>query len=77
MYIDIKENKISIKNFAKPLEKDFLYYLDPFTKDDMSKNGYGLGLNIVKRILDLHGFDLNYKYEKDYVVFEINFDKKI
>lgn len=77
VYVDIKENMISIKNFAKPLENDFSYYTEPFTKDDMSKNGYGLGLNIVKRILDLHGFDLNYKYEKDYVVFEINFDKKI
>lgn len=77
VYIEIKENMISIKNFANPLENDFSYYTEPFTKADISKNGYGLGLNIVKRILDLHGFDLNYKYEKDYVVFEINFDKKI
>lgn len=76
VYIEIKENMISIKNFANPLENDFSYYTEPFTKADISKNGYGLGLNIVKRILDLHGFDLNYKYEKDYVVFEINFDKK-
>jgi two-component system, OmpR family, sensor kinase len=77
VHIDIEENKISIKNFAKPLEKDFLYYLDPFTKEDSNKNGYGLGLNIVKRILDLHGFILNYRYENEYVIFEINFDKKI
>ncbi len=77
VYIEIKENMISIKNFANPLENDFSYYTEPFTKADISKNGYGLGLNIVKRILDLHGFDLNYRYEKDYVVFEINFDKKI
>ncbi|MDD5359741.1 MAG: ArsS family sensor histidine kinase [Sulfurovaceae bacterium] len=77
VHVDIGENKISIKNFAKPLEKDFLYYLDPFTKENSNKNGYGLGLNIVKRILDLHGFILNYRYENEYVVFEINFDKKI
>lgn len=75
VYVDIKENMISIKNFAKPLENDFSYYTEPFTKDDMSKNGYGLGLNIVKRILDLHGFSLKYRYEKNYVVFEINFNK--
>lgn len=75
VYVDIKENMISIKNFAKPLENDFLYYTEPFTKDDMSKNGYGLGLNIVKRILDLHGFSLKYRYEKNCVVFEINFNK--
>lgn len=75
VYVDIKENMISIKNFAKPLENDFSYYTEPFTKDDMSKNGYGLGLNIVKRILDLHGFSLKYRYEKNCVVFEINFNK--
>jgi two-component system, OmpR family, sensor kinase len=75
VHIDIEENKISIKNFAEPLENDFSYYTEPFTKDDTSKNGYGLGLNIVKRILDLHGFSLKYRYEKNCVVFEINFNK--
>ncbi len=77
VYIDIRENMISVKNFAKPLEKDFSYYTEPFTRDDSGKSGYGLGLNIVKKILDLHGFSLEYRYDNEYIIFNINFHSNI
>lgn len=71
------EKKILVKNFAPPLLKPFEYYTEIFTQEDSSRNkeGYGLGLNIVTRILEHHGFHLRYDYEKDKVVFIMDFDR--
>lgn len=73
--IVIKHNLLEIKNYAKPLQKELSYYTQTFTQENSSRNtsGYGLGLNLVKRILERHHFELSYTYEKDMICFSILF----
>ena len=51
--------------------KEFEYYLKPFTQELSQRDGFGLGLSIVKKILDRHNFQLLYSYENDYNIFKI------
>lgn len=44
---------------AHPLQ----YYIEPFTKDNPSKNSFGLGLYLVDSILKAHGQVLAHEYE--------------
>lgn len=68
------ENKIIIKNKGNQLSKDFEYYLKPFTRDTNKKEGFGLGLSIVNKILRKHDFLLTYSHLDDYNIFEITFN---
>jgi len=70
-------NILEIRNFANPLSKPLSFYTGAFTQEDSTRRnkGYGLGLNIIKRILELHGFALNYYYDNGEVVFVVNFNK--
>jgi len=72
--IIIDNDTIEIKNMGAPLTKELNYYLETFTQEDKTRNikGYGLGLNIVKRVLERHSFKLKYKYEEGYNIFSIN-----
>lgn len=49
----------------KIIEHDLEYYTRTFIQKDSSRSqtGYGLGFDIVKRILDHHNFILEYIYE--------------
>lgn len=69
--IDIDKNEIKISNKAKELSKDLEYYLKPFTQELSHRNGFGLGLSIVKKIIDKHNFNLTYEYIDGFVVFKI------
>ncbi|WP_458700099.1 ArsS family sensor histidine kinase [Sulfurospirillum sp. 1307] len=71
--IVIEKNCIEVKNQGEALQKELSYYLEIFTQEDKSRNikGHGLGLNLVKRILDYHGFKLKYRYEEGYNIFSI------
>jgi two-component system OmpR family sensor kinase len=71
----IDKDIIEIKNEGKPLSKELDYYLETFTQEDNSRNiqGYGLGLNIVKRVLEYHHFKLEYRYEDGKNIFSIRF----
>lgn len=71
--IEVTKEYIEITNLGTKLSKDLEYYTRTFTQEDSSRSncGYGLGLNIVKRILDHHGFDLLYSYEKNCNKFKI------
>lgn len=64
----VKTNCIEIANKGKKLSHDLEYYTRTFTQEDSSRveSGYGLGLNIVKRILDYHNFRLEYRYKDLY-----------
>ena len=54
----------------KPLEE----YFKPFHNDTKSKNhGMGLGLYIIKSILDLHKFGFEYEYKENNNIFKIKF----
>ncbi len=73
--ITVKTDTLEIANFGSPLNRELGYYLQTFTQDDSSRGskGYGLGLNIVKRVLEYHGYKLKYKYEKRQNIFSIIF----
>ena len=64
-------NEISISNKGKKLSKELEYYLKPFTQELTQRDGFGLGLSIVKKIIDKHHFKIDYSYNNDSNVFKI------
>jgi two-component system, OmpR family, sensor kinase len=71
--IEANEKEISISNKGKKLSKEIEYYLKPFTQELSQRDGFGLGLSIVKKIIDKHDYQLNYSYENEFNTFKIVF----
>ena len=57
--------EIVFANRGKPLQKPLAYYIEPFTKDQPTKDSFGLGLYIVDAILKEHGYVLAYERRDD------------
>lgn len=76
--LEVKENTLSILSKGEKLTKELDFYTQTFTKDDSSRSniGYGLGLNIVKRILEMHQLKLHYNHENGFNIFSIAFEIK-
>lgn len=66
------KRKICIINRGKKLSKELDYYLKPFTQELSQRDGFGLGLSIVKKISDKHNFSLSYSYENEQNIFCLN-----
>ena len=71
--IEAKESQISIINSGEKLSKELEYYLKPFTQELTQRDGFGLGLSIVKKILKRHFLKLEYDYKNNKNIFKINF----
>ena len=73
--IAVKDKRISVKSRGEKLTKPIQYYYEAFTQEDSSREskGYGVGLWLVKNILDKHSFDLEYSYEDGENIFTIVF----
>lgn len=66
--VKIADNRLSIINEGKALAEPLQNYFKPF---HTSKNGLGLGLYIVKSILDIHKKELKYEYKEGENIFVI------
>lgn len=75
--IQIDDYAIIVKNRGKQLSKELEYYLKPFTQELSNRNGFGLGLCIVKKVVDKHHFQLEYFYEDGFNVFKILITKNL
>ncbi|MDD2895165.1 MAG: ArsS family sensor histidine kinase [Aliarcobacter sp.] len=69
--IEANKDEISISNKGKKLSKEIEYYLKPFTQELSQRDGFGLGLSIVKKIIDKHNYQLEYSYENEFNTFKI------
>jgi len=64
----INKNKIEIINKGEALTEPLENYFKPF---HTSKNSLGLGIYIVKSILDIHHMELKYDHENDENIFMV------
>lgn len=67
------KQKVEIISHGEPLKNDLDYYTEPFSQEEKRSDGFGLGLYIVKTILDLHGFKFKYSHQKGQNIFTIIF----
>ena len=71
--VNINHDSLMISNTGEPLtiSPDELFVR--FKKDDSSKESLGLGLSIIKSILDSYGYSISYNYINQLHVFEVTF----
>lgn len=79
IYFENKKVHLNISNIGEGInEKDIIHIFTPFyrTKQSSEIQGYGIGLSIVKSILDLHKASIEVNsIIKDKTTFKISFDK--
>lgn len=69
-----EENRLSFVSEGEALQGDFATYLEAFSdKKGSDISGFGLGLYIVKEVLNMHGMGLAYSYDEGKNRFTINF----
>ena len=66
-------NSIIFKNSGTKLQYQLEEYFKPFFKDQniVSNHSFGLGLYIVKHIIDASGFELCYNYKENMNIFTL------
>ncbi|WP_457605478.1 ArsS family sensor histidine kinase [Nitratifractor sp.] len=70
------EGRIEIANLSTPLREDLSHYLQAFTRESNERPGFGIGLNLVQKILQLHHFSLTYRHEDGYNIFTIHLQRQ-
>jgi two-component system OmpR family sensor kinase len=66
--VRITNDKLEILNHGEALNEALENYFKPF---HTSKKGLGLGLYIVKSILDIHQMELRYRHEDGINIFTV------
>jgi len=64
IYIKMLDGELCFDTKGECLSKPLKYYIEPFTKDNPSKNSFGLGLYLVDSILKAHGQVLAHEYHE-------------
>lgn len=57
-------NELCFESTGECIKHPLQYYIEPFTKDNPSKNSFGLGLYLVDSILKAHNQVLAHEYDK-------------
>ncbi len=57
------DNELCFESHGECIAHPLKYYIEPFTKDNPSKNSFGLGLYLVDSILKAHGEVLAHEYD--------------
>ena len=60
----IIDDELCFESTGECIKHPLQYYIEPFTKDNPSKNSFGLGLYLVDSILKAHNKVLAHEYEK-------------
>ena len=72
-----EKNRLLFISKGEPLKKTLNEYFKPFHNDTKSKNhGMGLGLYIVKSILDIHGMHFEHEHATEENIFKISLVEK-
>lgn len=69
--IEVDKNEIRVINKGNRLSKQLEYYLKPFTQELSQRDGFGLGLSIVEKIINKHNFKLLYSYKNGSNIFTL------
>ena len=59
----IKDSELCFESKGECIAHPLQYYIEPFTKDNPSKNSFGLGLYLVDSILKVHNQVLAHEYD--------------
>jgi len=65
------KNKIEVISKSSPLKNSLSYYVEPFSQGEKKDRGFGLGLYIVKSILDIHHYAFSYYHDRRNGIFSI------
>ncbi len=71
--INASKEQIEISSLGEPLKYDLDYYTEAFSQEEKRSDGFGLGLYIVKTIVNLHGYKFTHHYKdgKNYFVIKM------
>jgi two-component system OmpR family sensor kinase len=75
--IEVTAHSICVSNHGNALAKDLDHYLKPFTQERQERDGFGLGLSIVNKVMHKHQFDLSYEFKEEQNRFTLFFVKKV
>lgn len=73
--IEANNKSIKVASKGEALKNSLDYYTDAFYQEEKRSNGFGLGLYIVKAIVNLHKYKLVYEHKDGYNYFIIDMEK--